>query len=373
MPLQIRRGTNAERQAMVQPLAAGELLYVTDDQRLYIGTGAALGGVQITGYNNEDAQDAAASLFTSGVHSGISFSYNDASNRVDATINLSTYTGAITATSITAGTITAGALKGTVVADDSTILVDGVSGVLRGQLIGTVTGTVTGSLVGSVVGNTTGYHTGDVSGSIFGANSSVIVDGTNNVVVGDVVNINVTTENISAEVVTIDRNLASGGLAIRTQGDTQLDNYDLFNIVSANSSSNGNFATFSKARGTIASPSALQTNDGIFSLLFIGHATSDFEVAAGIEASIDGSVGSFAPGKLSFQTSDTSGNVTSRLTIDSKGTSAFTGMMQLATFADETAANAAVGGSPVNGMMYYDSGAGKIKGRQGGAWVVLQA
>ena len=50
----------------------------------------------------------------------------------------------------------------------------------------------------------------------------------------------------------------------------------------------------------------------------------------------------------------------------------FGGMVQLATYADETAADAAVGGTPANGMMYYDSGAGKIKGRQGGAWVVLQ-
>jgi hypothetical protein len=63
--------------------------------------------------------------------------------------------------------------------------------------------------------------------------------------------------------------------------------------------------------------------------------------------------------------------MTDRLIIDSKGISAFTGMVQLPTFADETAANAAVT-TPVNGMMYYDSGAGKIKGRQGGAWVVLQ-
>jgi hypothetical protein len=48
MPLQIRRGTQAERLAMSQPLAQGELLYVTDDKRLYIGDNATLGGIQIT-------------------------------------------------------------------------------------------------------------------------------------------------------------------------------------------------------------------------------------------------------------------------------------------------------------------------------------
>jgi hypothetical protein len=50
MPLQIRRGTEAERLAMTQPLASGELLYVTNEQILYIGDGATLGGIQITGY-----------------------------------------------------------------------------------------------------------------------------------------------------------------------------------------------------------------------------------------------------------------------------------------------------------------------------------
>ena len=52
MPLQIRRGTDAERLAMTQPLAQGELLFVSTPgaERLYIGNGSTLGGVQITGY-----------------------------------------------------------------------------------------------------------------------------------------------------------------------------------------------------------------------------------------------------------------------------------------------------------------------------------
>jgi len=37
------------------------------------------------GIDNEAAQDAAASLFTSGSHSGISFSYDDQNNRINAT------------------------------------------------------------------------------------------------------------------------------------------------------------------------------------------------------------------------------------------------------------------------------------------------
>lgn len=129
MPLQIRRGTEAERLAMTVPLAEGELLYVTDDQRLYVGGKTPqgvpiLGGIQITGYTNEDAQDAAASMLTNGIHNGITFTYGitqDAAGRIDATINLSNYNGVIS-----------GDLRGSVFADDSTLngipLIDGTNG-----------------------------------------------------------------------------------------------------------------------------------------------------------------------------------------------------------------------------------------------------
>ena len=39
MPLQIRRGTEAERLAMVPKLANGELLWITDAKKLYVGDG----------------------------------------------------------------------------------------------------------------------------------------------------------------------------------------------------------------------------------------------------------------------------------------------------------------------------------------------
>ena len=37
MPLQLRRGTEAERQAMTHPLQEGEPLFITDTNMLYIG------------------------------------------------------------------------------------------------------------------------------------------------------------------------------------------------------------------------------------------------------------------------------------------------------------------------------------------------
>jgi hypothetical protein len=132
MPLQIRRGTDAERLAMTVPLAQGELLYITNQQKIYVGDGATLAGVldPVTGFTTADARDAAASIFTSGVHSGIGFTYNTATDIITATVDLSDYNG----------TIRASSFKGTIVADDSTELVNAVDGTFN--LDGTVRGDV---------------------------------------------------------------------------------------------------------------------------------------------------------------------------------------------------------------------------------------
>ena len=120
MPLQIRRGTTAQRLA-ITPLI-GELVYDTITGQLFVGNGTTLGGATTTGISTEDAQDAAASLFTTGSHSGITFAYNDAAGRLDATVTVAA-TGPFD-----------GDLTGSVFADDSTLLVDGTNGSLVGPL-----------------------------------------------------------------------------------------------------------------------------------------------------------------------------------------------------------------------------------------------
>ena len=118
MPLQIRRGTDAERTAMTQPLAAGELIFVSNTSRLFIGNGTTLGGVPVTDYTDEQARDAAAVMFVSGTHNSITFAYDDALDKVNATVNLSDYQGVIKAA----------AFNGSVVANDSSLLIDGNTG-----------------------------------------------------------------------------------------------------------------------------------------------------------------------------------------------------------------------------------------------------
>lgn len=135
MPLQIRRGTEAERLAMSVPLAPGEPLFITDPgaPRLYIGNGATVGGVLVSGFGDEDAVDAVGIALSNGSHQNITFTYGlaqDVANRIDASVDLSNYQGVISADSI----------KGSVFADDSTLLLDATSAKIN--LDGTVKGDI---------------------------------------------------------------------------------------------------------------------------------------------------------------------------------------------------------------------------------------
>ena len=81
-------------------------------------------------------------------------------------------------------------IRGSVFGDDSTKIVDavenkvyaagGLFGDLTGNVTGNVIGNVTGNVTGNLIGNTTGYHTGDVKGSVFADDSSIIVDAVDN-------------------------------------------------------------------------------------------------------------------------------------------------------------------------------------------------
>lgn len=154
MPLQIRRGTEAERQTLATPPQQGELVYITDSEQLYIGDGASLlrDITPVTGYTNENALDYIGSVLDAGPHTGISFAHNDAGNAISATIsptqNLTTLT--VTGNTSLATTTVSGNLSvtgkltadfnGTISGDDSTILVDGVDN--RINLDGTVKGNI---------------------------------------------------------------------------------------------------------------------------------------------------------------------------------------------------------------------------------------
>lgn len=233
MPLQIRRGTEAERQLLATTPQQGELIYVTDEQQLYIGDGATLlrDLTPVTGYTNENAIDAVGSVFTSSTHTGITYTYNDTLNTISSTVsqpqllqNLSlngfdiTGTGNITVTgNISVQGLLTADFQGTIVGDDSTILVDAVDnkvnldGTVKGNVVPNLTATydigsgslkfkdiygtslylgaaqvtATGSAINLPAGSTVGgvsIMSGaesvltDIQGSVFADDSSVIVN-----------------------------------------------------------------------------------------------------------------------------------------------------------------------------------------------------
>jgi hypothetical protein len=362
MPLQIRRGTEAERTAMTQPLAQGELLYVTNDQRLYIGNGSTLGGVQITGYTNEDAQDAAAQIFSNGTHTGITFTYNDTAASLSAVIDLSNF----------AGTIRADAFKGSVFADDGstiggTLLVDAVDGVLRGPHIGTLTGNVTGNITGNVIGNvtgnvtgnTTGYHTGDVKGSVFGDDSSPLVDAVDRIFYGTIDTGNTVIDNdsltgtsfnigtTSAPLNTLSLNLVNS-LAIRSR------------MISATS---GGFIILTESRGTLTSPAAVQAGDELGGLLVRAFTNTTNQAAAGtfgffVDPTAVIAGGNFVKTKAIISaSSDTGAAEADALILDSAGVATANAFVaskytQLAVYANDAARTSAIP-TPAKGMTVF--------------------
>lgn len=131
MPLQIRRGTDAERNAMTVPLATGEMLWVTNTKRLFIGDGTTASSalVPVTGFTAEDAVDAAGAALVAGTNNNITFTYGstqDTANRIDAAVDLSSYVGVINADGF----------KGSLFDDGSTTMVDSLTGTFN--LDGTV-------------------------------------------------------------------------------------------------------------------------------------------------------------------------------------------------------------------------------------------
>lgn len=124
MALRIRRGTEAQRTAPPY-FESGEIVWTTDYNQLWVGDGITQGGIPVVGSNitghgltydnvthkigvaglttddiapgnsinrqyfsTEAAQDAAWALLRDGTHTGISFSYVDDQNKINATVAL---------------------------------------------------------------------------------------------------------------------------------------------------------------------------------------------------------------------------------------------------------------------------------------------
>jgi hypothetical protein len=314
MPLQIRRGLNAERTQITPTdgLVEGELLYVTDQKKLYIGTGSVgeHQGVSITGYTDNDAKDAAAEIFADGEHTGISFTYDDQTKALNAVVDVSAISGPLVAD----------ALQGSVFADDSSLLVDAIDkrffgnltgnvtgnvlGNLAGNVTGNVTGDVTGNVTGNVTGDVTGNVNGDLTGSVFSDSSTMLVDGTNGVVVGPVVNDSIITNTLSVN--SVQSNINTNFRLVFNQQDGTTSS--VFIEKNSNDNTNPSTLTFQKSRGVPATPTSVAALDRLGALNFRGFDGTGYLTASQIRIEVSGPVTTNSiPSATVFSNTDSTG------------------------------------------------------------------
>jgi hypothetical protein len=88
MAFRIRQGLESARAAVIP--AQGEPLWTTDTSRLYIGDGSTPGGVAVSSevdLTEEGLQDVIGAMFVGNVTNGITFTYNDTTGKINATVN----------------------------------------------------------------------------------------------------------------------------------------------------------------------------------------------------------------------------------------------------------------------------------------------
>ena len=402
MPLQIRRGTEAERQALASTPQVGELIFITDTKQLYVGDGTNLlkDITPITGYTDENAVDALASVLTASAHSGISFVYNDVANTLVATVsqpsllqNLSLNGFDITGTgniSITGNLTVAGKLdadfQGTVSGDNSTILVDAVNnkinldGTVKGNIvpdvseaydigssslkfkdlylsgtslyIGAAQVTATGSAINLPAGSTVNGVTimsgdesilTDIKGSVFADNSSILVDAVSASIVGNVNNETTTSEDLNAGVVILSGQGTTGqkaGLKIVTDGNAD-DNYDLITINCSQNNVTGPAMVFERSRDSSGTSVSVNSGDEIMGMFFFGYDSANTsQSAAAIQVTAEGTIASgVVPAKFEIFTTNAGGTATLGLGIDSN---------QVITFSDNNELQAGSGSGEVD-------------------------
>jgi len=424
MPLQIRRGLDAERLALspATGLAQGELVYVTDSKRLYIGTGSAgeHQGVAITGYTNEDAQDAAAGLFTATTTSGttntnISFAYNDSANKVVATVDLTALGGNIglnghTITgngSITISGLVTADLKGSVAGDDSVLLVNGADstvnlsetivadvkprinfspnlgatsrrfnalfvsgtgGVDVGGALITGTGGILNLPAGSLINGRPitpidgAFTVLDIKGSVFGDDSTLLVDAVAGTIKGVVDSTFVKASGyVKSPLVEVGSTVNNGTFNVYNTSDVLGTFY---------STSGGAFLDFHISRGTLASPTANTTNDYLSGVLLKGYNGTGYVRSVGIVGQADGAVvNGNVPGKLNLLVQNSTGTADVSYTFNSRGVFQ-TPVIKYTPFADQAAVTAS-GVTGAAGMVVYNSALSQFQGYTSGWYSVL--
>jgi hypothetical protein len=175
MSLQFRRGTSTQKNALTSPLASGEPLWVTDQGLLYVGDGITpTASLQpVSGYSDTNAKIAASQMLINGATSGITFTWNPSTQTINSTVTYTPNTGILSASKfigsvydlagdstplVDAATKThhgffKGDFEGNILADNSTILINGATGHITGQIYSQSNSLIVDSYTSNVYGN----------------------------------------------------------------------------------------------------------------------------------------------------------------------------------------------------------------------------
>ena len=360
MAFQVRRGNTTER-GTITP-AEGEIIYDTLLKKLFVGDASTVGG---------NAVDTTVSAVFADIDADMTPDLHNTHDIGTSAKKWKEFHG-VTFNDGTA-TITGGVGTG-FSSISSTNFVGNISGTVTGDTGG---GTHTGPVTGDVTGNVLGNVTGDITGDVFDSSGTFKrVDKANPIISNSKISLN---DNIiellgagNYELV-LGRNNSADGIGI-THYANNLGNTIAYEVFTAESTSSAcNAFEYNASRGSVATPLVLQANDLVFSHTAKGRDGTQFidvgYIGFGIDSS--GTIGTGnLPGKIFLTTTTDGGTSTHDATLDSKGTFAITGAMQLAVYADDAARDAAIA-SPAAGMTVFNTTGTKFQGYTGAAWVNL--
>ncbi len=312
MALRLRRGTNAQR-LLITPLQ-GELIYTTDTKQLFVGDGTTVGGTAV---------DTGAVAF-SGITADVT---PDADNTRDI--------GAVGNRWAEGRFVNIfGALTGN------------VTGNLTGNVTGNTAGVHTGAVVGNVTGNLTGTVDGDLNGSVFADDSTAMVDGITKRILADVYS--------SAGTLLLSTNpatnvVSNGDVVITDNVLTLLNGLDTLQIGANNSALgtavnikapvianksirinslsdgvNNDSFEINVSRGSLSVPTIVQQGDPLFTLNVSGYDGSAYRFSSALFASVETQSANpvapgAIPGAMGFATSDDGGATLNFLVFNSFG------------------------------------------------------
>jgi len=420
MALQIRRGTDTQRQALsgVNTPIAGELLYTTDNKKLHIGDGTTAGGTSI-GYFGSIAVSGQSTIKSTGVNEALTI-VAGANISLVTDANTGTLTIAAAAQELNTGSLRLFQNNISSVNSNEDINID-PSGTGKVNVVGTLTAT-------SLSGN-------PVTGELNISPTQLTSFGNNvNLTDGNVYISRNTHSNTFAQGFTFAQHHSTADAVnfrfYRTRGTgltptTVLDNDDLADIVFTGHDGIGRVAgaTISvvvegtPTVGNIPTKFQFKTNNGstddtraelsaagVWKVDSIAGLTTTLNITGNLTGSTvsvgglrlfqnnitglnsnediviapSGTGGVRVGGLRLFQNNLTGVNSNEDIVIDPSGTGklqvlgnlTITGALNLAVYADATARNAAIT-SPTAGMIVFNTTGTKFQGYTGAAWVDL--